>query len=314
MRILITGSSGTIGTRLSERLLEAGHEVIGIDWLPNKWNPKIQKLTQLIDLRDAEALKAQSSLLRQGSGGQAKLKADLIVHLAANARVYELVEHPKRALDNFITLFNTLEFTRTSGIKKFIFASSRESYGNAGTDTYSEDMVRVENCESPYTASKVGGEALVEAYRRCYGIDQITFRFSNVYGSYDDSVRVVPLFIRLARKNEPMTIFGKDKCLDFTYIDDTVSGIIAGIEKFESAKNTTYNLATGTGTTIVHLAETIKKLLRSSSEVTVGAPRTGEVIRYVANISKARKALGYNPKTSFEEGIKKTVEWYLKYT
>ncbi len=175
-------------------------------------------------------------------------------------------------------------------------------------------MVRVENCESPYTASKVGGEALVEAYRRCYGVDQITFRFSNVYGMYDDSVRVVPLFIRLARQNEPMTVFGKDKCLDFTYIDDTVSGIIAGIDKFDSAKNDTYNLAYGEGTTITDLAETIRKLLKSESGIKVGSSRTGEVIQYVADISKAQKKLGYNPKTSFSEGIKKTVEWYLANT
>ena len=302
MRILVTGSSGTIGTRLCEKLLSRGDIVIGLDWLPNKWNADVQKITTVVDMRDETVFQ------------KSHVKADIIVHLAANARVYELVEHPDRARDNFLTTFNALELARKNNIKKFIFASSRESYGNAGTAKYTEDMVRVENCESPYTASKVGGEALVEAYRRCYGIDQITFRFSNVYGMYDDSVRVVPLFIRLARKNEPMTIFGKEKCLDFTYIDDTVGGIIAGIDKFETAKNDTYNLATGEGETIIKLAEDIKRLTDSSSKVTLGESRTGEVIRYVADISKARKKLGYEPKTSFEEGVKKAVEWYLKYS
>lgn len=301
MRILVTGSSGTIGTRLCEKLLERGDDVTGIDWVRNKWQPSINAVTRLVDLRDEKAI-AQADLP----------DADAIVHLAANARVYELVENPDRARDNFLTVFNTLEFARTRGIKRFIFASSRESYGNIGAAAYSEDMVRVENCESPYTASKVGGEALVEAYRRCYGIDQITFRFSNVYGMYDDSIRVVPLFIRLARKNEPLTVFGKDKCLDFTYIDDTVTGIIQSLDRFESAKNATYNLAFGEGTTIIKLAEEVKRLLGSSSPVTLGPSRTGEVIRYVADISKARKNLGYDPKTSFAEGIKKAVEWYVK--
>lgn len=306
MKILVTGSSGTIGTRLAEALLKRGDTVIGVDWVENKWNPEIQKRTILADLRDAEVLTTQSS----------KLKAlpDLFIHLAANARVYELVEFPDRARDNFVTTFNALEFCRKNKIKKFMFASSRESYGNIGAKTYKEDMVRVENCESPYTASKVGGEALVEAYRRCYGIDQITFRFSNVYGMYDDSVRVVPLFIRLARKNEPMTVFGKDKCLDFTYIDDTVAGVISAIDKFDSAKNDTYNLAYGEGTTIVDLAETIRKILKSTSAIKLGPSRTGEVIQYVADISKAQKKLGYSPKTSFSEGIKKTVEWYVENT
>jgi nucleoside-diphosphate-sugar epimerase len=240
--------------------------------------------------------------------------ADAIVHLAANARVYELVEHPERALDNFITLFNTLEFARRQGIKKFMFASSRESYGNIKAEKYSEDMVRVENCESPYTASKVGGEALVESYARCYGIDHVTFRFSNVYGMYDDSERVVPLFIRKCRANDPMHVFGKDKCLDFTYIDDTVDGIVKALENFDAAKNTTYNLAYGEGTTIMHLAQRVKELLNSDSEITTGEPRTGEVVRYIADISKAKKAFGYDPKTPFEEGVKKSVQWYLKHT
>ena len=302
MKILVTGSSGTIGTRLCEKLLESGHTVVGADWVENKWQSSIEAITTRVDLRDEHALK------------KAKLPAvDAIVHLAANARVYELVEHPDRARDNFLTLFNALEFARQNGIKKFLFASSRECYGNLAADVLTEDMVRVENCESPYTASKVGGEALVEAYSRCYGIDHITFRFSNVYGMYDDSVRVVPLFIRQARAGEAMKVFGKDKCLDFTYIDDTVAGIILALEKFDAAKNGVYNLAYGEGTNLVDLAETVKSLLKSSSPITIGVPRTGEVIRYVADIAKAKKVLGYTPKTPFAEGIRKAVEWYGKH-
>jgi nucleoside-diphosphate-sugar epimerase len=302
MSILVTGSSGTIGTRLCEQLLADGKSVVGVDWVPNKWQPAVEAITVKADLRKKEELE------RLPDG------IDTIVHLAANARVYELVEHPDRALDNFISLFNTLEFARTRGIKRFIFASSRESYGNIKADAYREDMVRVENCESPYTASKVGGEALVEAYRRCYGVERITFRFSNVYGMYDDSERVVPLFIRRTRKNEPLTIFGKDKCLDFTYIDDCVAGIRAALDKFDTAKNDTYNLAFGQGTTIVALAEKIKALVGSTSEIQLQESRTGEVTRYIADISKAKEKLGYDPKVSFDEGIKKSVEWYAANT
>lgn len=304
MRILVTGSSGTIGTRLCETLLNKGYDVVGIDWVENKWQPSVQAITSLIDMRDGDALKKWKP----------EESIDAIIHLAANARVYELVEDPSRARDNLVTTFNALEFARTRGIKKFLFASSREVYGNARHKTYTEDLVKVDRCESPYTASKLAGEALVHAYTRCYGVDHIMFRFSNVYGMYDDSERVVPLFIRLCRAKESLTVFGKDKCLDFTYIDDTVHGIIQALESFDKNKNDTYNLAFGEGTTIVHLAERIRELTDSTSKITIGESRTGEVVKYVADIAKAKQKLGYAPKTSFEEGMQKSVEWYGKHT
>jgi UDP-glucose 4-epimerase len=301
MKILVTGSSGTIGTRLCEKLLAAGHEVSGADWEPCKWNKEVENLRIDIDLRHSDEF------------DKLPTDVDLIIHLAANARVYELVEHPERAMDNFIDTFNILEHARKNGIKRMMFASSRETYGNIHLpegELYSEDKAHFMTCESPYTASKIGGEALFEAYKRCYKIDTIIFRFSNVYGMYDDSVRVVPLFYRQAKAGELLKVFGKDKCLDFTYIDDCVDGILLSIENFESAKNETYNLAFGEGTTIMHLAEKVVELLGSSSKIEATESRTGEVTHYIADISKAKKAFGYDPKTSFEDGIRLSMEWY----
>ncbi|MDD5041756.1 MAG: NAD-dependent epimerase/dehydratase family protein [Candidatus Peribacteraceae bacterium] len=298
MKILVTGSSGTIGTRLCERLLEQGYAVAGADWEPNKWQPAVEKLTVRVDLRHEEELK--------------KLPTDIdcVIHLAANARVYELVENPDRARDNMLTTFNALEWARKNGVKRFVFASSRETYGNSGADKYREDMVRVENCESPYTASKIAGEALVESYRRCYGMETAIVRFSNVYGMYDDSERVVPLFIRQTKKNEPLVVFGKDKSLDFTYIDDAVQGLLLIIDNFAKANGQTINLAFGEAHEILELAELIKKLMQSTSTISATASRTGEVTHYTADISKARNVLGFDPKVPFAEGVKKSVEWY----
>jgi UDP-glucose 4-epimerase len=302
MKILVTGSSGTIGTRLCERLAQNGHELVCVDWRENQWSPAINKQTLIVDLRDLDAAETMPG------------DVDIVVHLAANARVYDLVVDPTMARDNFLSLFNTLEFCRRKKVKRFIFASSRESYGNIDVAEYTEDMARVENCESPYTASKIGGEALVWSYDRCYDVKALIFRFSNVYGMYDDSNRVIPLFIRAARENKPLTVFGEEKCLDFTYIDDCVSGIIAGIEKFDTANGEVYNLAFGEGTTIVHLAKRIQELLKSDAGITMQPSRIGEVTRYIANIDKAKRVLSYNPTVSFEEGLKKTVEWYLANT
>jgi UDP-glucose 4-epimerase len=298
MRILVTGSSGTIGTRLCETLLAAGHDVIGVDRVPNKWQPSVQAVTIVADMLDPAQMATVPG------------NVDVVVHLAANARVYELVQHPDRAFENMVTTYQALEYARKNNVKRFVFASSRETYGNIGVERYTEDLVRVENCESPYTASKFAGEAMVESYRRCYGIDQVILRFSNVYGMYDDSERLIPEFFRRAKAGRELPIFGAEKCLDFTYVDDTVQGIIRVLENFDAAKNDTYNIAYGQGTTILHVAERMKELLKSNSAITIGQSRTGEIFRYVADISKAKRILGYDPKTPLERGVEKAVEWY----
>ncbi len=299
-KILVTGSSGTIGTRLCEKLLDARYAVTGIDKVKNKWSDRVNTITLIGDLLDKEAFK---SLPRD---------FDIVIHLAANARVYDLVLEPGLARDNIETVFNTMEFCRVNKINRFIFASSREVYGNSDKTKYTENDVYVGNCESPYSASKLGGEALVHAYHKCYGINYIITRFSNVYGRYDDSDRVIPKFIRSTGKNEDLVCYGKEKLLDFTYIDDTVSGVIKCIETFDSAKNDTYNIASGKGVSILHVAQLIQKCMSGKNQLTIEPNRTGEVVKYIADISKSQAKLGYEPKIGVDEGIRKTVEWCLR--
>jgi UDP-glucose 4-epimerase len=203
-----------------------------------------------------------------------------------------------------------LEFARINGIKKLIFSSSREVYGNTTEPKHDEDDASIKNCESPYTASKIASEAAVWAYHRCYGIDFIILRFSNVYGMYDNSDRVIPEFIRRASTGKTLTIFGEGKIVDFTYINDAVEGIIKGIEKFEIAKNSVFNIAAGKGISISYVADLIKSNLNSKSEVIFKENKIGEVIKYIADISKARSVLNYSPVTNIEHGIREAVAWY----
>lgn len=299
MKILVTGSSGMVGTHLCERLLGEGHDVVGVDWKPNEWNKEVDALTLGVDLRDkAKVLRTLPKDL------------DVIVHLAANARVHDLVVDPSLARDNFEVLFNVLEYARENGIKRFMFSSSREVYGNTSRTIHSEDEALSKNCESPYTASKIGGEALVHSYQQCYGIDFCIFRYSNVYGMYDRSNRVVPLFIKRCRANEELTVFGGDKLLDFTYITDVVDGTILLLSEFNKVKNEVYNLASGEGTSLLELAELIKSETNSDSQIQVEPSRTGEVVKYIADISKIKAAIEYTPKVPTQEGIKKSLEWY----
>ncbi len=299
MKILVTGSSGTIGTRLCEKLMAAGHEVFGADWKPNKWSVEVASRTVQVDLRDARA-----TLDRLPRG------MDLVIHLAANARVYDLVVNPAEAFDNMATVFNALEYARQTGVKKFMFASSREVYGNIEGLKHAEDEARIDECESPYAASKIAGEALCKSYDRCYGVRSVVFRFSNVYGMYDDSNRFVPIIIRQARANGPITLYDQDKTLDFTYIDDCVAGIMLAAEKFDACAGETINLAYGQGATLRQVCDEILRLTGSKSELSLQPTRKGEVRTYVADLTKAERLLGYRPQVDIKEGVRRSVEWY----
>lgn len=301
MKILVTGSSGTIGTNLSESLINQGHEVIGVDWKPNKWSKIVDDVTIKADLRDRITMQ---SLL--------PVDIDLVVHLAANARVHNLVVDPSLARDNFETLFNVLEYARINKITKFIFASSREVYGNTGIALHSEDDALTKNCESPYTASKIGGEAMVHSYKQCYDIDFAIVRFSNVYGMYDESDRIVPLFIQLCAANKDLTVYGEDKILDFTYITDAVTGVTTIIENFDILKNEVYNIASSKGTSLLEAAKLIKEEMNSESNVTIELSRVGEVVKYIADISKIQERTNFSPRVSIQDGIKLSVDWYTK--
>ena len=169
--------------------------------------------------------------------------------------------------------------------------------------------------ESPYSASKIAGEAFFYSYAKCYGLPHLVFRFSNVYGRYDNDLdrmeRVIPLFVRKIASEEPITVFGKNKMLDFTYIDDCVSGLLAGIDALVAGKviNQTINLAYGQGQTLYDLVSLVEMATGKTAIAAYAPSQTGEVTRYVADISKARQLLGYAPQTPLTVGINRYVKW-----
>jgi UDP-glucose 4-epimerase len=281
--------------------------VFGIDKRPNTWTTEIETLLQDLSTpyRDFEA-----------GIGHVEYPPDLdaVVHLAAHAKVHELVEQPDRALENITMTYNVLEFCRQNNVP-LVFSSSREVYGDIHRYITEESYADFAFTESPYSASKISGEALIYSYAQCYGLRYLVFRFSNVYGRYDNDIermqRVIPLFIRQIRDGEPITIYGKDKVLDFTYVDDCVSGISSGIELLVSGreKNHTINLAYGQGNSLITMAEYVGEALGVRPEMRIEPPKVGEVTHYVANIGKARALLNYNPTTPLREGIHKAVAW-----
>lgn len=303
MKILVTGSSGQIGTNLALALGERGHTAVGIDIRRNTW-------TDRFETRVADLVKPPDGMCESLAGEG----FDCVVHLAAHAKVYELVEKPAKALENVQMAFNALEISRRAGIP-FVFGSSREVYGDITRHITEETHADFVVAESPYSASKIAGEALVYSYSRCYGMPHLVFRFSNVYGRFDNDIerleRVVPLFIRKVERGEQVTIYGPEKVLDFTYVDDCVAGIVSGIEKLTGGlvTNETINLAAGKGYTLQQLVDMIAGALGAKPNVKYLPTRPGEVTRYVANISKAARLLDYRPTTVLEEGVPKEIEW-----
>jgi UDP-glucose 4-epimerase len=295
MNILITGSSGQIGTNLALRL--ADHNIIGVDQRRNTWRsiPSIK-----YDLADGTRLDLCAGL-------------DIVVHLAANARVWESVVDPLLARDNIAMTFNVLEFCRRNELP-IIFASSREVYGNNQKIPVGEHRSRFATAESPYAASKMACESLIHSYAASYGLRYVILRLSNVYGRYDCDIervpRVIPLFIHQIRGGAPVTVFGEDKLLDFTHVDDCVDGIVATIDYLAGGgKNMTANLGTGEGHSIVEVALFAGDALGIKPEIKIEKSRTGEVVRYVADIKRARTKLGYYPRVLLKEGIERAVEW-----
>ncbi|MBN2329641.1 MAG: NAD-dependent epimerase/dehydratase family protein [Candidatus Omnitrophica bacterium] len=308
MNILITGSSGQIGSNLGLRLMEEGHFVLGVDIRDNAWTDSIP--TRLVDLtgdcvgRILELIKGY--------------EIDLLVHLAAHAKVFELVREPSRALQNVNMTFKAAESARIAEIP-IIFGSSREVYGDIHRHVTEESCADFVVAESPYSASKIAGEALIYSYAQCYELPYIVFRFSNVYGRFDNDLermeRVTPLFIKRISQGLPIVIHGKEKILDFTYVDDCVQGICLGIDKLLKGDvvNQTINLAYGKGNSLVDLADFIGKAVGVEPEISFTPAKPGEVTRYIADITKARTLLGYDPKTSLQEGIPKAIAWSREY-
>jgi nucleoside-diphosphate-sugar epimerase len=309
MKVLLTGSSGQIGTNLALRLIADGHEVFGVDKRQNTWTDAFPTLLQ--------DLAGHYPAFPGGIGGVEYPEVDLVVHLAAHAKVHQLVMQPHRALENAVMTFNVLEYCR--GLRlPVVFSSTREVYGDVHRlEGYGEATADFAFTESPYSASKIAAEALIYSYARCYGLRYLVFRFSNVYGRYDNDLhrmtRVIPLFIHQMLRDEQVTVYGgENKVLDFTYIDDCVDGIARGVEALGEGRfaNETINLAFGQGNTLVRAASLIASEIGVDPRIVTEPALLGEVTRYVADIQKAHDLLDWTPRTPLDDGIPLAVTWF----
>lgn len=287
MKLLVTGSSGAIGSALLSRLKDSEYDVVGVDVEPNQWGFDIQTLHR--DLRKDVSLP----------------NADVIVHLAAHSQVQPMIEDPSLAIENIRMTERVLEHADEIDAH-VILASSREIYGSAIRP--SEDSVTGE-VTNPYGASKIGSESIASAYANCMDVNVTTLRFANVYGPYDLNPRVVPTFITLGMDGKELTVYDDSKLIDFIYIDDVITALIETIEGRDAFAGETITVGSGSGTPLSELAEIVVDWIDECPGYTTEPNRTGDTEKFVASIEKAQALLGFDPQ-SLSEGMKETIDWY----
>jgi UDP-glucuronate 4-epimerase len=310
MKAIVTGAAGFIGSHLSERLLKNGWTVVGVDNFDNFYDPQVKhdnikdclrnrqfKLVEA-DIRDSAAM---DKVTDEG--------ADVIVHLAARAGVRPSIAQPALYADvNINGTVTLLEAAKKNNIKKFVFASSSSVYGNNRKVPFSEDD-NVDFPISPYAATKKAGELICHTYHHLNRIAMTCLRFFTVYGPRQRPDLAIHKFAKLIEDGKPIPVYGDGSMMrDFTYIDDIIDGTVAGINK--CAGYNIYNLGESRPVTVNTLISEIERALGKKAVIERLPPQPGDVERTYADVTKARRDLGYNPNTDISDGLKRFVEWF----
>lgn len=293
MKILVTGGAGFIGSHIVDAYLQAGHDVVVVDRSAKKQylNPKVKFYP--MDIQDKEL-----NLVFE------KEKPDIVNHHAAQTDVKQSLENPNETIDcNIGGTINMLENARKYGVKKIIFSSSAAVYGDQTEFPIQEDAEK--RIISPYGVSKYGAELYIMCYARLYPLKYTIFRYANVYGPRQQNGALVG-WIKKLFHNMPCTLFGDGKqTRDFVYVKDIVDANVLALTKGE---NITVNIGTAQETTLAE-AFAILKQIHGSGTVVKQDARDGEIVRSVLSHTKAKKELGWSPKTSLKEGLKETYEF-----
>lgn len=312
--ILVTGTAGFIGYHLSKKLLEQGYTVIGLDIVNDYYDPIVKQK------RNAELLKNNKYIFYKVdiTNFEAivdiakKHKPNQIIHLAAQAGVRYSIQNPwAYAQSNYIGTLNIFELARTIGLKRVIYASSASVYGSNKKVPFSEDD-RTDNAISLYAATKKANEVLAHAYHHMHGIESAGLRFFTAYGKFGRPDLAMFKFCKAIMLDKPIQLYNHGKMArDFTYIDDIVAGIIAAMKK-ENLGCTQYNLGGDNPVTLINFVKLVEKNLGKAAKIEFVEMQKGDVPVAMADISRARCELGFEPRTKFADGCKIFCDWFLE--
>ncbi len=311
--ILVTGGAGFIGSHLVGHLLrEGGWDVTVVDDLNDFYSPDIKRLNlkaagESGEFRFVEADIRCGDALRNIFDQTA---FDCIVHLAARAGVRPSLSQPKLYTEtNIDGTLNLLELARDYEVPQFVFGSSSSVYGINGKVPFAEDD-RIHQPISPYASTKAAGELMCHTYSHLFDIRTVCLRFFTVYGARQRPDLAIHKFSRLITEGKPIQMFGDGTTRrDYTYVDDIIQGVRASID-YNGSMHEVFNLGESDTVELARLVELLEESLGAKAVIDRQPMQPGDVPITFADISKAKKLLGYDPKTKIEEGIPKFVEWF----
>jgi UDP-glucose 4-epimerase len=304
---LVTGGAGFIGSHIVDALLERGDKVRVLDNFSTGKRENIDRVRGKIEFIEGD-------LVNPSDVARALEGVDVVFHQAALASVPRSVAVPLDTNAACVTgTVTLLDAARKSGVKRVVYAGSSSVYGDR-TAAAAKHETDLPNPVSPYAAAKAAGELYCQAFTAAYGLPTVTVRYFNVFGPRQDPkseyAAVIPKFVTEMLAGRRPTIFGDGKqSRDFTYVANVVSGNLLAAEA-PGAAGMTFNVACGEQLSLLDLVSAINKVLGTKIEPIFDPPRTGDVRDSLADISAARKVLGYEPKIGFEDGLRKSIEYY----
>ena len=315
---LITGGAGFIGSTLADELLKRKNKVLVIDNFCDFYDPKLKEENVKHNLENSNYKLYRIDIRDYGDVQKVfnDNKIDCVIHLAAMAGVRPSIDNPLYYQEvNCVGTQNILEAMKKTNVTKLVMASSSSVYGNCDKVPFREDFI-VDYAISPYAATKKANEVMTHVYHKLYNFNVIMLRFFTVYGPRQRPDLAINKFTKLMLNNEEIPMFGDGSTSrDYTFVDDIVDGIIRSID-YVSSNDDVYeiiNLGNSSPVSLKEMIDEIGKVVHKTPIIKQLPMQPGDVNKTYADISKAQRMLGYNPKTSFHDGLEAFYKWYTQH-